>query len=169
MKKKLGCFVITGDKIHVSDPCYDYDFLGAINLTNVLAGKYLAYITRLNMGKWGTRTAKLSIRHVDYPEVIPKIAFDWEVEVDSGQAGFFDDQYYKENQGGEFGDTTTFFGLACFLTLSKKHGGIVQDKGVVSETGFGDGCYSLYVGKNKAGKIVSASIIFIADDELEEC
>ncbi|MBQ7079905.1 MAG: DUF4241 domain-containing protein [Fibrobacter sp.] len=45
---------------------------------------------------------------------------------------------------------------------------MIKDKGVVSETGFGDGCYSLYVGKNKAGKIVSASIIFIADEELEE-
>lgn len=42
------------------------------------------------------------------------------------------------------------------------------NRGVVSETGFGDGSYSLYVGKNNEGKIVSASIIFIADDEMEE-
>ncbi|MBQ3442115.1 MAG: DUF4241 domain-containing protein [Selenomonadaceae bacterium] len=46
---------------------------------------------------------------------------------------------------------------------------MVNDRGVVSETGFGDGSYSLYIGKNNEGKIVSASTIFIADDEMEEC
>ena len=63
---------------------------------------------------------------------------------------------------------TIIFWLACSLTLSKNRGGIMLDKGVISESGFGDGSYSLYIGKNEAGKIVSASIIFIADDELEE-
>ena len=45
----------------------------------------------------------------------------------------------------------------------------MNDRGVVSETGFGDGSYSLYIGKNNEGKIVSASTILIADDEMEEC
>ena len=69
---------------------------------------------------------------------------------------------------GKFNFTKKFFGLTCSLTLSKNHGGIMLNKGVVSETGFGDGCYSLYVGKNNEGKIVAASIIFITDEELEE-
>ena len=121
------------------------------------------------MATWGTRVAKLSICHVNHKNVLPNICTDCVIEVDSGQVGFFDDNYYAENQGGDFGDITTLFGLACSLTLSKNRGGIVNDRGVVSETGFGDGSYSLYIGKNNECKIVSASIIFIADDEMEEC
>lgn len=59
--------------------------------------------------------------------------------------------------------------MSCSLTLSKNHGGITEDKGVVSETGFGDGCYSLYIGKIEAGQVVSASIVFIEEEEMEEC
>ena len=164
----LGSFSITDNKIHVSDPCYDYDSVGAAKIVNALPGEYLTKLTLYNMAIWGTRVARLSICHVNHKNVVPNICTDCVIAVDSGQAGFFDDDYYKENQGGEFGDTTTLFGLACSLTLSKNRGGIMLDKGVVAETGYGDGSYSLYIGKNEKGKIVSASIIFIADDELED-
>lgn len=164
----LGSFFVTGNKIHVSDPCYDYDSPGSATIANVLSGEYLAKLTLYNMANWGTRVARLSIYHANHKNIVPNICTDCVISVDSGQAGFFDDDYYKENQGGDFGNITTLFGLACSLTLSKNRGGIMLDKGVVSETGFGDGSYSLYIGKNEAGKIVSASIIFIADDELEE-
>lgn len=164
----LGSFFITGNKIHVSDPCCDYDSVCAAKIVNALSGKYLAKITLYDMATWGTRVAKLSIYHANHKNIAPNICTDCVIGVDSGQAGFFDDNYYAENQGGDFGDITTLFGLACSLTLSKNRGGIMLDKGVVSETGFGDGSYSLYVGKNGEDKIVSASIIFIADDGLEE-
>ena len=36
----LGSFFITGNKIHVSDPCYDYACSGAFTLDNALSGKY---------------------------------------------------------------------------------------------------------------------------------
>ena len=165
----LGSFKVTGNKIHISDPCNDYDSVGAAKIVNALPGKYLAKLTLYYLKNWGVRVAKLSIWHEEHKNVSPNICTDCVITVDSGQAGFFDDDYYKENQGGDFGDTTTLFGLACSLTLSKNRGGIVNNRGVVSETGFGDGSYSLYVGKNNEGKIVSASIIFIADDEMEEC
>lgn len=168
IKSKLGSFIIKGNKIHVSDPCYDYDCSGAVTLTNVLSGKYLATLVRENLDILETRVSKLTIQHEDYKDNFPEIYSGYEIAVDSGQAGFFDDDYYQHNQGGEFGDITTLFGLACSLTLSKSHGGIMLNKGVVSETGFGDGCYPLLIAKNNEGKIVAASIIFIADEELEE-
>ena len=164
----LGSFYVTGNKIHVSDPCCDYDSVCAAKIVNALSGKYFAKLTLYDMATWGIRVANLSIYHANHKNVVPNICTDCVIGVDNGQAGFFNDDYYAENQGGDFGDISTLFGLACSLTMSKNHGGIMQEKGVVSETGFGDGSYSLYVGKNKAGKIVSASIIFIADDELEE-
>ena len=164
----LGSFFVTGNKIHVSDPCYDYDSPDSATIGNALSGEYLAKLTLYNMTTWSTRVARLSIYHANHKNIVPNICTECVITVDSGQAGFFDDDYYKENQGGDFGDISTLFGLACSLTLPKNCSGILLDKGVVSETGLGDGSYYLYTGKNKKGKIVSASIIFIADDELEE-
>ena len=164
----LGFFLITGNKIHVSDPCYDYACSGAVTLTNALSGRYLATLVKHNLDIWDTRVCSLAIQHEDYKDIVPDIFSGYKIAVDSGQAGFFDDDYYQQNQGGDFGDITTLFGLACSLTLSKNHGGILQDKGVVSETGFGDGYYSLFIGKNDDSKIVAASIIFITNSELED-
>lgn len=162
----LGSFIITSNKIHVSDPCYEYDCSGAVTLNNALSGRYSATLVKHNLDIWDTRVSKLTIQHENYKDIAPNIYSGYEIAVDSGQAGFFDDDYYKENQGGDFGDITTLFGLACSLT--KNHGGIMLGKGAVSESGFGDGCYSLYFGKNNKGKIVAASIIFISEQELEE-
>lgn len=164
----LGSFFVTGNKIHVSDPCYDYHCTGAVTIDNVLSGEYFAFLSLYDMATWGIRSASLSICHVKHKNVAPNICADCLIGVDSGQAGFFDDEYYQQNQGGDFGDINTFFELACSLTLSNNRGGIMQDHGVVSETGFGDGFYPLYIGKNADGNIVAASICFIDDDELEE-
>ena len=141
----LGSFLITGNKIHVSDPCYDYACSGAVTLDNVLSGKYLATLIKHNLDIWDTRVCKLTIQHEDYKDIVPDIFSGYEIAVDSGQAGFFDEDYYQHN-----------------------HGGIMLDKGVVSETGFGDGCYPLFIGKNDNDKIVAASICFITNSELEE-
>lgn len=164
----LGSFLITGNNIHVSDPCYNYACSGAVTLTNVLSGKYFAILVKHNLDIWETRVSKLTIQHEDYKDIVPDIYSGYEIAVDSGQAGFFDDYYYQQNQGGDFGDINTLFGLACSLTLSKNQGSILLDKGVVSETGFGDGYYRLFIGKNGNGKIVAASIIFITNSELED-
>ena len=165
IRKTLGFFLVSGNKIHVSDPCYDYTCSGATTLDNVLSGEYLATITFCNMKSWETST--LSINHVDYANVSPE-NFIGNVTVDSGQIGFFDDLYYRQNQGGKFGDTDSFYGFACSLTLSKNHGGIIHNRGVVSDTAFGDGTYNLFCAINHAKKIVAASIVFVTDDELEE-
>lgn len=164
----LGSFFVSGNKIHVSDPCYDYPCSSAVTIDNVLSGEYFASLTLYDMENWGIRSTNLSIRHAKHKNIAPNICTDCLIGVDSGQAGFFDDAYYQQNQGGDFGDLDTFFGLACSLTLSNNRGGIMRDHGVVSDTGFGDGSYPLYIGKNVDGKIVAASIIFIDDEELED-
>lgn len=47
-------------------------------------------------------------------------------------------------------------------------GGITHDKGIVSSSGYGDGGYSCFVGKNPEGKIVSISIDFFFCEDEEE-
>ena len=165
MKKKikLGTFNVGENKIIVADPSYDFCDFGTLILDDVLAGKYFADITIAD--KFVT---SLNICHSDYKNIELNFSLYGEIFVDSGQAGFFDKNYFVENQGGTFSDITSFYGLACVITMSPKQAGTMKRKGVVSSSGFGDGFYRVFVGRNSDRKIVSAKIIFVTEQELEE-
>ena len=160
MLLKLGSFTVT-DKIIVADPCYDYGKLGTLALDNVLSGKYIATAeVEKNL------IAALHISHSNFKNDILESEIVGYIGVDSGQAGFFDLDFFRKNQGGEVGDLNSFYGLACSITLSPKQAGVIKKRGVVSSSGFGDGCYDVYVCKNEAGKIVAASLFFIEEEDL---
>ncbi|MBR6012378.1 MAG: DUF4241 domain-containing protein [Selenomonadaceae bacterium] len=165
MKKKikLGTFNVMENKIVVADPSYDFCDFGTLILSDVLEGKYFADITTAD--KFVT---SLNICHSDYKNIELNFSLYGEIFVDSGQAGFFDKKYFVENQGGTFSDITSFYGLACAITMSPKQAGTMKRKGVVSSSGFGDGFYRVFVGRNFDRKIVSAKIIFVSEQELEE-
>ena len=163
-KVSLGSFEVVSNKIYISDPCYEDDEgenSCTLTLLDVINGKYVA-TTKVDRIYYDIES--LTINHEDYLYIEPSI-FAGKIGVDSGQVGFFDKEYYVENQGGDFDDLTTLYGLACSLVLSKQEGGIVHNKGVVSSSGFGDGEYEVFVGINDMGKIVSASIVFIEEEE----
>ena len=157
---KLGSFTVT-DKIIVADPCYDYDKLGTVTLHNVLSGKYIATAEVVN-----NLVIALHISHSNFKNDILESESVGYITVDSGQAGFFDLDFFRKNQGGEVGDLNTFYGLACAITLSPKQAGVIKKRGVVSSSGFGDGCYDVFVCKNEVGKIVAASLFFIEEEVL---
>lgn len=165
MKKKfkLGTFNVGENKIIVADPSYDFGDFGTLILNDVLEGKYFAVITTTD-----NLIASLNIIHSDYKNIAQNFSLYGEIFVDSGQAGFFDKNYFVENQGGTFSDITSFYGLACAITMSPKHAGTMKRKGVVSSSGFGDGFYSVFVSVNSNGKIIAALIEFISEKDLEE-
>lgn len=155
---KLGTFRVTEDRLHISDPSYEYE--SGYVLENVLPGDYIASIDIMD-----DRVAFLRIIHKDYQGNF----YEYELEtsdigVDSGQAGIFNDFYYKENEGGEFENYDTFYGKCCEITLSSDMAGIVDNQGVVASSGYGDGVYRLYVGKEN-DKIVFVCIDFSVDEE----
>ncbi len=86
------------------------------------------------------------------------------VGVDSGQAGFFDDDLYPEGDPGEFTDADSFYGQACKLTLNGNIAGCL-DFGANAQSGWGDGCYECFVKCNEHGVAVAARIVFINEDE----
>ena len=110
---KLGSFLVSENKIVVTDPSYNYGDFGTLILDDVLEGKYFAVITTTD-----NLIASLNIIHSDYKNIAQNFSLYGEIFVDSGQAGFFDERYFKENQGGTFGDTNSFYGLACATTMS---------------------------------------------------
>ena len=157
---KLGSFNVT-DEIIVADPCYDYDNLGTLALDNVLSGKYIATAeVEKNL------VVALHISHVNFKNDILESERVGYIAVDSGQAGFFDLDFFRKNHGGEFGDLNSFYGLACAITLSPKQAGVIKKRGVVSSSGFGDGCYDVFVSRDEVGKIIAASLFFIEEEDL---
>jgi len=90
----------------------------------------------------------------------------FEVGVDSGQAGFFDDAFYQNDTvfeelpapGFAIGDL--WYRHVCDITLSKMSAGVLP-YGVVSSSGFGDGGYTCYTHADENGVIDFAFIVFI--------
>ena len=162
MIKVYGIFETTSGKLRVCDPCYNKS-IKSVAVLEVLKGKYLATVgIKENMDGFGERVNWLEICHQDYLDVeANQLMPDVDVGVDSGQAGFFDDEHYPDGGStGDFEDLNSFYGKACNLTLQDEQGGIIDSFGVVSSSGYGDGVYELYVGRNSANQIVSARINF---------
>ena len=163
---KIGTFEVKSGAVICSDPCYKRDTWCQGVLKNVKKGKWLASIVRSNEGEWGSRVAELiAVHSVHAP--IPE-SNDWNVEkfdvgVDSGQAGIFDDKSYRggEDEYGYGG----WYDKCCDLTLKTEGGhqilsaGVLEG-GVVSSSGYGDGCYDCFTIKNN-GKIVGIRIVFM--------
>ena len=168
--KYYGSFEVTGNDLRVTDPCYELESTGGITLVNVKPGKWYTHAVIIDkQDGWGERVASLTVVHESYPvHHRPGIDVDCKpiIAVDSGQAGFFDiDKYPKADDDIK----EKFYDENCRLTLSKEKGGIVFNSGVVTSSGYGDGCYRLYYDMdsdiNSNGEIIAAEIVFIEDDE----
>lgn len=171
----LGNFSQTSNKMAVSDPCYDLGTDKEIRgeLEGVKPGTWNAYILKGDLEGWGNRVCELQIFHestdaeAGYASTWMKIQ-DFEVGVDSGQAGFFDFEKYPFGNLGKYGEKGSFYNEACELTLESNRAGIIREFGAVSSSGVGDGCYDCFVMKNERDEIIGAKIIFIDSNEEDE-
>jgi hypothetical protein len=157
----IGLFKVQSNKLRISDPCYKKDEWAAGTIDDVKVGEWEAHIKTV-----GKRVAELSAYHADIKRTTLKklkwVEQDIEVGVDSGQCGIFDEKFYPEEDPGEYGDNTTFYGKCCNLTL--KNGGVgVLDFGVVSSSGYGDGAYMCSTLEEKK-EVVGVKIVFIEED-----
>jgi hypothetical protein len=168
-------FELTSTRLLCTDPCYDKNSIGSYIIENAKPGTWSSTIVKSNEGGWGMRVAELQINILDDDddaldawahEPIPE-----SIGVDSGQAGFFDYDKYPET-AGEYGDGESFYDAACKVTYDEKdrtrQAGIVEGIGVNSSSGFGDGSYDLYVGRNSIGQVVSARLVFFYDKAEED-
>lgn len=181
--KRLGSFTITG-QMRVSDPCYRPE-VWCSGVLNTEPGVWEAAVTVLgneDTGGWGRRIAVLAAKHKgcsvplttgtinetsDYLKFSPKSEWriaDFEVGVDSGQAGFYDNDNFINRNGG---DDEKWYDKMCNITLSKEQAGVFTD-GVVASSGYGDGGYPCIFHTGIGGKVDFAYIIFIGDDDEEQ-
>lgn len=182
--------IMLGKSVIVSDPGYDNNernrkgiFSLLTILKGVLPGKYNVYVKRSDMGNWGIRNSVLLVVHSKYAKKV----LEWKkhkgtVYVDSGQAGIFDEQHYRDDDAvsqipwikkkplwklhpdddkGEL-----WYMKMCDITLNQKERWGVYETGAVSSSGLGDGGYDLYTAKVDK-KIVGIAIDFQVDSPLD--
>lgn len=173
--KTIGVFKVRGDRLMLSDPCYERGTWCQGVVEDVKPGKYVAKVAiETETHGWGPRVAELEAVHQDFTGAPVYSRLPFEVGVDSGQAGIFDDLIYPEgnrDQGGEF-NKDGFYDICCNITLeggsSCCGAGVLLDGGVVSSSGYGDGGYAAYAAKDGNGKVVAVKIVFIGEDEDEQ-
>lgn len=173
----LGTFEMVSDEMAVSDPCYDTDVWCRGELSNVLPGMWEASIIKRDEGEWGQRVARLIAVHEDYADsdIEATENAEFEVGVDSGQAGLFDCKHYRDDRviaGSEKAidkndPGALWYMHCCHITLTQMAAGVMP-YGVVSSSGFGDGSYDCFYGRNENGKIVRVEIEYIPEEEEDE-
>jgi hypothetical protein len=171
-----------GNKVVVSDPCYTIPTWCQVIVKDVTPGYYEPLIKKSDEGDWGTRVSMLMCIHEDYIGKEDEIDLNWvkhggTVGVDSGQAGIFSKESYRnDNHSIEKGEADfsctrgdegdEWYDKMCQRTLDVLQWGS-YDEGVVSSSGFGDGSYTLYVLTDDENMVVGFCIDFgIEEDEI---
>ena len=155
----IGEFKSTGILL-LCDPCYKREY-----------GEPLVQRIRVAPGIWevnavllGDRVAKLQANLKNsFPKT--KQILTEEAGVDSGQFGFFDETIFPYNDNRNYDDKDSFYGRCCKATLESPYVGIIDEKGVASSSGFGDGTYTVTIGRTLEGTIVDIIVEFISEEE----
>jgi hypothetical protein len=113
---------------------------------------------------WGKRVKSLTAIHSDYNghSIIVKAPF--EVGVDSGQCGIYDEDYYRQYHT-EDDCNEDWYEEVCNLTDPF---GTKDDKCVVSSSGYGDGGYDCFLLRDKNNEVVGFQIVFIEDEDYDD-
>ena len=176
-------FKISSGVVVCSDPCYDLPSMGNLIVSGVKNGEWDVMVENVENEEWGYRISSVTIKHVD----IPFLPFNFnepigECGVDSGQFGFFDKGFYRNDNKAEelikhdFGsdydrkDGDAWYRACCHLTLGAESYGVMEN-GCVSSSGFGDGVYPVFGIKDPKGEYVIFNVTFIVEydeDDLED-
>jgi Protein of unknown function (DUF4241) len=178
--------VISGTMV-CSDPCYTIEpptWCQGI-ISNVRKGTWGAGVSISDEGSWGDRVSRFWVYNLEAIKNNPKLlseieSFRGEVlvfsaGVDSGQFGFFDKDFYRNDEMAKdlekyhFGDDEddedgyTWYRAACNLTLGSEQWGVMPN-GALSSSGYGDGSYQV-IGIKDGEEYVAFCVEFIGDDE----
>ena len=163
--KKVGQIELS-DTVVVSDPTYELGIWCQGIIKNVLQGVYNCYIEISDEKDWGLRCSRIFAINKEYELEESDYRFDtreqFEVGVDSAQAGIFDFEYYENNHCPKCSeeDECDWEDEIFEITTGSNKGGVIDGKGTVARSGFGDGSYDCYTAMRN-GKIVGIELVFI--------
>lgn len=184
--KRIGNFKMDSNIMRVSDPCYDKTVWCSGVIHNCLTGRWDAAVAYSDEGILGRRVAVLAAKHTDFSQSFSQCdqvwadqkyvhfpaewtVCDFEVGVDSGQAGLFDEAHYQDEsifQGlpepmVSFG--SLWFDHCCEKTMGEDQAGTIR-YGAVSSSGFGDGGYTALVHRNESAQADCVMILFLSEE-----
>lgn len=136
----IGEIINNYDKTIISDPIY-YDSNEKIELYDVKRGKWI--IIAHCIEDFGPKVSQILFKHKNYIDVK-----DTEINTLTGQVWI---------------DTATvgiFFGNV-FGKQQQNHTIEIYEHGIYTRTGWGDGCYNVYVKKDKKDQIIAIKIQFL--------
>lgn len=118
-----------GDKVVISDPCYDLDTWCNGVLENVKPGNWHTKAENVNINNWGERCSALIAWHedVEEPDEGDYELTGIDVGVDSGQAGIYDYkhfEYLKDNKDRDenwYNNIRTFGSVRKPMTVLRKY------------------------------------------------
>nr|DAK26669.1 MAG TPA: Protein of unknown function (DUF4241) [Caudoviricetes sp.] len=145
-------------EIQVTDPCYPPDSPFSYKLSNALPGLYKVYVEYEIK-----EVAALIIIHEDEEEIFNRVMMDIETDkiaVDSGQCGFFRAEVYEKVKES-LHDNTDFFNACNKAAEDKRKIAIIEEIGVISQSGYGDGLYVLHTQRDENNKVFAAELEFI--------
>ncbi|KAH0792398.1 DUF4241 domain-containing protein [Histomonas meleagridis] len=174
----IGEFEILSGNIIATDPCFSLKdilkqefFSGNYMIQNAKKGKWLAYVVYKPYSGWGTICHQLCAIHSSVKDEMASLKWTLKhgLDVESGQAGIFDIQYYEKNEIAAkieepLCPDRPWYSVCCDLTLNTPYGAGVLLGGCVSSSGMGDGGYNCYVSTEK-GEIQGVDIVFISEEE----
>lgn len=177
----MGTFKVESGKIMVSDPCYKEDNGFNCVLENVKNGNWIAILEYDER----ERVSKIGVFHDLFANLdcLKWHPFNEMIGVDSGQAGIFDADYYRDdgfmkhqletgkisyiNPDRKICEDKPWYSICCDRTLGDEGAGVIPF-GFVSSSGYGDGEYIGMYGENEKGEIVSVLIHFIDDVDSQD-
>jgi len=172
-------FEITSGVIVASDPCYEIPTWCQGVIENVKKGTWSAEVEESDEGDWGERIAVLKIEHTNAKKTYHLKQLEFVGGVDSGQFGFFDKDFYRNDEIAkdfpkyDFGanydieEGDKWYRACCNLTLGNEGWGVLP-QGVVSSSGYGDGSYPVLGEKDESGEWVAFMVVFIDGDNEED-
>lgn len=154
-----------GDKVVVSDPCYESGTWCMVTDLPVVPGTYEAHI---EFNTESMRVLSLTVWHEAYLPDEPTCADEeWlsdTIGVDSGQAGIYDADYfhrYHDLSRIPKQELNAWYSLACCCTTGDtNYADTMNDSCVISRSGWGDGAYAVRVNRNNNGDIIAITISY---------
>jgi len=148
-------------RLIVSDPAYDKDSSDLNLILDAATGTWTSEVEYTFIPGRGKRVAKIISRNKNFDGPITYERFC--VRVDSAKMSICDCESYPEED-----DICDVFLDKChFATLNDLQCGIILDgKGFVSRSGFGDGLYDGRIGYDNDGTAVTVEICFLNNFEL---
>jgi hypothetical protein len=163
----MSTFEVTSGKLCISDPCYVKGTWCGLYDLPAANGIWEVDVHVIDAGDWGKRVASIIAKAKGQTEVRSKKQKGFELGVDSGQMSIFDGATYpdSEEDTGDYDDLKSFYGKCCAASSSNKRFGIVDKRGIVTTSGYGDGGYPCYLSYNDKGEVIGVIVTFIDDDE----